>query len=406
MANWVADWLERSELSRFPVALRARHSIHVRRPNGECTAEFVGAPMHYRDSNGDWLPIDTTLRPDGRGWSAPGGRARVLADGTVLDRGTAYWQRAQAVGVVDGDGRFVHLATLPERGLADGENWVREVGPFRHVTRLHEDGVREVLHVDPAWGGAGGSRERLALRSTAGARPQGLHFGAPVTLAGERLAARRGLVVTPVGWVSGGVDPDFAANSDDGYIEGHNAVYATARSTSGSSDAVSNFYLLGQTNTPINYVYRAFVRFDTSSIPDTDVVSQANLKLVCASDVSTTDFDVQIVKAAWTSTLSANREANYDLALSADADAIWRNTSGMSVNTVYTSGNLSASYVSKTGYTAYALRSSRDAAGNEPTGNEYIYLDSQEIATAGYRPVLAVTHAAPKYRRALLGVGW
>ena len=108
--------------------------------------------MHYRDSNGDWLPLDTRLRADGRGYSAPGGRVRVLADGTVLDRGSAYWQRARAVGVVDAGGKFTTLATLPDRGRVDDESFVREVGPFRHVARLHESGVREVLHVEPSLG--------------------------------------------------------------------------------------------------------------------------------------------------------------------------------------------------------------------------------------------------------------
>ena len=71
-----------------------------------------------------------------------------------------------------------------------------------------------------AWGGCAGSGERLAIASDAGTRPPGLHFGQPVTLDGARLTQRRGLTLAPVGWLAGGLDPDFSANADDGSIRG------------------------------------------------------------------------------------------------------------------------------------------------------------------------------------------
>lgn len=412
MANWVADWLARSDLSRYPIVRRARHGVHVRKPSGELVGEFTGAPMHYRDSSGEWLPLDTALRPDGRGFSAPGGRARVLGDGAVLDRASTYWQRAETVGVLAG-ARFVPLATLPDTGRVDGETYVREAGPFRHVARLHESGVREVLHVDPAWGGCQGRNERLALLSATGGRLTGARFGQPLTLAGERLAGerlaqRRGLVVAPAGWGSGGLDPDFACDKADGHVYGTDGSdYAAARSTADGVDASSTTLRVGQ-STYIR-VDRGFILFDTSSIADAEVVSAVTLTLTANYNLSTTDFDVQIVKQDWSAQnpLSGGAEAAYDGCLAGAADdSIWRNTSGMGLDTPYTSGALSCPWINKTGYTYYSLRSSRDYAGTQPTNDEWILLYTQSYATEAHRPILAVTSAMPKYRRALMGVGW
>jgi hypothetical protein len=144
------------------------------------------------------------------------------------------------------------------------------------------------------------------------------------------------------------------------------------------------------------YPNRAFLKFNTAAIPDDATVDQVNISMVCTIDDSATDFDVQIVKQNWSAQdpLSAgNREAAYDNCLAGTADNnIWRNTSGMSLNTVYTSGNLSAAYVNKAGYTYYSLRSSRDFAGTEPAGLEEISLASGDHGTAAYRPQLDVIY--------------
>jgi len=68
----------------------------------------------------------------------------------------------------------------------------------------------------------------------------------------------------------------------------------------------------------------------------------------------------------------------------------WRNTSGMSTDTVYTSPNLDTSYVNIDGYTYYGLRSSR--SNIEPSGDEYITLHSASSATAIYKPILVLQY--------------
>ena len=61
------------------------------------------------------------------------------------------------------------------------------------------------------------------------------------------------------------------------------------------------------------------------------------------------------------------RETDYDGALTATYDNLWRNTSGMSSSTQYSSSALDPTYVNKTGTTYYALVSSRDLSATTPT---------------------------------------
>jgi len=187
------------------------------------------------------------------------------------------------------------------------------------------------------------------------------------------------------------IDPDYAGDTADGYAYGYSTTYATARSTTYSYGSSANTVQVGQYKSgPYYSVLRSFLKFDTSGIPDTDTVTQVNLKLVCIYDYSTTDFDVQIVKQNW----SAINETSYDNCLSGTADSsIWRNTNGISVNTQYASGNLATDWVNKTGYTYYSLRSNRDVSATSPSGNEYIQLASANHATTSYRPVLTVAYS-------------
>jgi len=189
------------------------------------------------------------------------------------------------------------------------------------------------------------------------------------------------------------IDPDFAGSTADAYIRSNlsNLTYADARNASGQTDSTAPSMLLGQYFDGTYYrVFRDAIYFDTSSIDDSQDISQVNLKLVCTADTSVTDFDIQIVK--YYASLG-NREAAYDGILAAAADdSIWRNTNGMSTNTVYTSGNLSTAWINKTGITGYSLRSKEDYDNSAPTTHEYVEISSANSSTEAYRPVLSVTY--------------
>ncbi len=89
-------------------------------------------------------------------------------------------------------------------------------------------------------------------------------------------------------------------------------------------------------------------------------------------------------------------EPAYDNCLAGTADAaIWRNTSGMALNTPYQSGELSTSWITKGGTTYYSLRSSKDFAGTTPITLERITIAKEDHATAAYRPTLIIAYRDP-----------
>lgn len=190
-------------------------------------------------------------------------------------------------------------------------------------------------------------------------------------------------------------------STGDGHILGSSTTYATANSTSSSFDTTSTTFNVGQQKSGSTYnIWRGFLKFDTSHVGPSGTVSQVNLKMVCTTDNSATDFNVDIVKQDWSAQdpiAAGNRETAYDNCLSGtlDGGTPWRNTSGMSAGTQYASPNLDTAWVNATGNTYYSLRSDRDKAGTAPTANEYIVLGSANNATVGSRPVLTVIYSIP-----------
>lgn len=213
----------------------------------------------------------------------------------------------------------------------------------------------------------------------------------------------------PKSWVDAAVfpifiDPTLTAESStgDGRVRGSGANdYPLARNTSDLYNTTATDIAIGQQdNVPTDgkfYVSRGYLKFDTSSIPDTATINQVNLRMVCTQDQSDTEFDLQIVKYDWSGQdplSDANREAAYDGALAAARDdAIWRNSLDISINTQYTSGNLATAWINKAGTTYYALQSSLDYAGTEPTGLEILRIAMADHATASYRPTLIVDYS-------------
>lgn len=197
------------------------------------------------------------------------------------------------------------------------------------------------------------------------------------------------------------IDPDFAGDTTDSMIYGKDASYSTSRST--SFNHISDFTYLntGQwLSASEYYINRSFTKFHTESIPDNNIITQVNLKMTVFMDSSSgVSFDMQIIKLDWSGQdpiSSGNRETAYDNCLNGNQDDnIWHNSSGLSVNTAYTSPNLSTSWVSKTQSTYYCLISSRDKNSSTPSAEEDIFVYSQEDATASYRPVLIVDYVPP-----------
>jgi hypothetical protein len=196
------------------------------------------------------------------------------------------------------------------------------------------------------------------------------------------------------------IDPDYAGDTGDGYILGN----ATGE-TSISSNLTNAYLQCGWAGngTTFRQIARAYFKFDTSGIDDSHTITQVNLKLTPYSVTKAAGgayFDVLIKKYDWgslTLTDATDRETAYDGAKAASQDnSIWQNTANISANTQYASGNLATAWISKTGYTYYALMGKMDQDGETYDSGELsnVYFCSADHATEAYRPVLTVAHSA------------
>lgn len=437
MANWVADLMQRSDLSGLPIVKRDRGSVHFRRPGGEIVAVCTGMPCHYLDPVDGWMPLDTSLRLDvsKNNYGAPGLATRVAMDGFVVipsqSRGPVHHSQCTENFVVfDAKaGKVKHVIAKLPAGKVDGENVVRETASCRHNLRFMETGVVETLTIYQAPPSTGSASEWAMLETAmpgqswpdgwleSGPAVDGVIFQQPlcvdangIIVKARQYAKKKGAhqylyTGVPLAWLAGAaypvvLDPTFTDTTYDEEVTGISSVYATARSTASATGGGSNFLAVGQTYVnvkgSITYnISRSFLRFDTSSL--LGVISQVNLTATGYFDSSDTDFDVVIQKFDWSAYVPLDAyeriESAFDGALAADADAnIWLNTSALTLDTPQASGNLATAWVQKMGYTYYALCSSRDIAATEPAGAESIMIYAQEYGTASKRPFLTIAY--------------
>lgn len=193
---------------------------------------------------------------------------------------------------------------------------------------------------------------------------------------------------------------DFAGSTVDGYILGQSDNQTTAMTTATAIDITGGAMFIGGNgySTPRYKVGRGFLKFDTSLIGAGATITQVKLRMVATTKGwYNRNFGINIIKCDWSGTdpiTTSNMDTAFDNCDTATPDDnIWMNTSGVTVNTQYTSGNLSTAWVNKTGNTYYGLRSSRDD-GNFPANgeDEYAVLATANHATESYRPVLIVAY--------------
>lgn len=194
------------------------------------------------------------------------------------------------------------------------------------------------------------------------------------------------------------IDPDtsFTTTSSDGYLQYADAAYATARTAATAEDIYTSSSVLKISNTKnVNYyLQRAFVYFDTSSLPDGCTVTAATLKLYGDTDGSATNFNIQVQSGAPTYPHSPLVVGDYDRTHysgnGGQLSTVGFSTSGYNDLVLNATGY---GWISLTGTTKYALISDRDIAGTSPSGFEYVFIKSYE-AGSGYWPLLEVTYVA------------
>ena len=171
-------------------------------------------------------------------------------------------------------------------------------------------------------------------------------------------------------------------HSSSGHILSQDAVWATSRGAATGDSTGDAAYMGGELSATYD-IYRYFLKFDTSSLPDTAIITSATLELYFVARDTTNDFTIA------TQTHTAPNEtlatADFD-ALTVDTPTEFSdrsaNVSTLTLN-VYTSFTLNAAglaAISKTGYTLIAVRSSKDVDNATPTGRSYVQAQSDTEA--------------------------
>ena len=177
-------------------------------------------------------------------------------------------------------------------------------------------------------------------------------------------------------------------NSSSNYDDIWNSTTGTVYNGSGYTVNVGQYYYsLGSKY----YIFRGFLFFDTSTLPDKARITSVILSINITADYSTTDFLLVI----------QNGQPEYPHAPLIDSD-YWQghysgnggtlNTSLISSTNVYYNITLNSdgiSWINKTGLTKLTLRSDRDIDKITPTDKEYIVINHAE---SGFPAKLYVTY--------------
>ena len=185
---------------------------------------------------------------------------------------------------------------------------------------------------------------------------------------------------------------DIYTSASDGFLTNtsystYNAAWSAAN---GTLDNASSYFHIGQAYNVAYQAFRAFVYFNTATIPSGASISSANVSLRGGNDQSGTDFDITIQNGMPTyphDPFIAGDYANSDYS-----------GNGGSFNTaafVYNYMNISLnptgiSWINTAGWTKLCLRSSREIAGTTPAGLEYIEVVANELGSL--RPYLEVVY--------------
>ena len=186
----------------------------------------------------------------------------------------------------------------------------------------------------------------------------------------------------------------FTSSTSDGYINyPEAATYSTAHdSLSGQVQDSTQQPFLGQLYASTYYIFRGFLFFDTSAIPNLAVVDEAILSLYVTQNNTSTDFNVTV----------QNGQPTYphDPLVAGDyyydhysGDGGSRNTTEISEIGYWniTLSETGEDWVSVTGTTKLCLRSSNDIDSVAPTGEEYIAFYSADF-DFDHAPKLYVTY--------------
>lgn len=192
----------------------------------------------------------------------------------------------------------------------------------------------------------------------------------------------------------------FVSTASDGYIYQEDRTYQGARdAASGDFSYGTDLQLIvGRKIAPNNnyLVYRTFLYFDTSSLPDDATIASATLSLYLAYTLNTATWDIVV----------QNGQPTYphDPLVLADFNQTYYNGDGGRIaaldivagyNDITLNENAQNNWIRKDNITKLALRSSKDIDNQPPSsGEREIRFHSYE-RSSGYPPTLTVLLTPP-----------
>jgi len=183
----------------------------------------------------------------------------------------------------------------------------------------------------------------------------------------------------------------------EGYVRNYGESWSTIRSAATGYEAnsdTSNIQIHSTVTlfaSNVYYISRAFLPFDTSAIPDGDVIESVQLKIAVGSTSDNTNGLIGLVQSTQASN-TALTTADYDAIGSTEgATRIDIDSAGWKTFTLNSTGR---GWISKTGYTKLGIRTSLDLDDTTPTddSNETSFTFFSRDYNISYCPRLIVTH--------------
>jgi hypothetical protein len=166
---------------------------------------------------------------------------------------------------------------------------------------------------------------------------------------------------------------------------------------SGEVDAETSQMNVGQFGLVGAEIYRAFLPFDTSPLPDACNITSVDLSVRLAVNYSTKDFNVTVQSGAPNHPELPLQSGDYSKAFYSGAGGS-RNTSTITAMNYWniTLNSTGLAWIDVDGTTKLCLRDDRDISGIEPTTYEFVAFYSAEMG-ASYSPILYVTYETEGY---------
>lgn len=202
-------------------------------------------------------------------------------------------------------------------------------------------------------------------------------------------------------------------DASDGVIRsGNDGVYANSQAGVGFNAGTGLFdYWVGQEFTgALYYIWEAFWAFDTSSIPDNAVISDAVISLygkAGASVAGSSAWDHQLRLDDWgVSMTTADWVATGGLSALPLLAHLAQVSVSNAAHNAFVTDDLVAN-INKTGFTRMVHSSSRVAAGTTPTGSETQGWESADQSGTTNDPKMTVTYTlGSSFHKESLLLGW